>query len=59
LSTILNAPCLTQQIESTANTGASGSIRNIQKKALDFPIPQFNNSNNLHIKIIEKGKIKP
>lgn len=56
LCTILNAPCLTTQIEKTANTGASGSVRNIQKKALDFPIPKFNENVHLHMALVNLGK---
>jgi endogenous inhibitor of DNA gyrase (YacG/DUF329 family) len=56
LSTILNSPCLTRQIQKTGSTGASGSIRSIKKRALDFPIPQYSEKSNLHIEIISLGK---
>lgn len=57
ICTILNAQCISKQIERTASTGASGSVRTIHKRALDFPIPRYDASNEFHNKIIELGKI--
>ena len=56
LCAILNSKCITKQIERTASTGASGSIRTIHKRALDFPIPKFEENNNLHKEIVNIGK---
>ena len=56
LCTILNTPRLTKQIQYTGATGASGSIRHIQKRALDVPIPMYDEKNERHKKIINIGK---
>lgn len=53
---ILNSPCLTKQIERTGATGASGGVRNIEKRALDFPFPQYNLKRQIHIQIKELGE---
>jgi methylase of polypeptide subunit release factors len=56
LCSVLNSNCLTRQIEHMGTTGASGSIRHIHKRPLSFPIPQFNEMDDLHIKIADLGK---
>ena len=48
---ILNSKSITKDLQLRGSLFGLGHLRDIQKKALDYPIPQFNKSNPLHNEI--------
>ncbi|MBD3228508.1 MAG: N-6 DNA methylase [Candidatus Lokiarchaeota archaeon] len=56
LIAILNSPSITKSVKLSGSIGASGSLRNIHKHPLDFPIPLFSSDNDLHLILSNKGK---
>lgn len=56
LTAIINSPLITNSVKMFGSVGASGSLRNIHKHPLDFPIPIYNQQNQLHREIAEHGK---
>jgi methylase of polypeptide subunit release factors len=56
LAAIINSPLITDSVKMFGSVGASGSLRNIHKHPLDFPIPIYNQNNQLHQDIAEHGQ---
>ena len=55
LTTVLNAPIIDQKLKPTQARGQWGP-RDICKKVLELPIPQFNPKNVVHQRLAELGK---
>jgi hypothetical protein len=56
LASILNSSTINEMIKPMQAKGLFGE-RSIQKKVLEFPIPQFNKNDKTHIRLSELGKI--
>jgi SAM-dependent methyltransferase len=56
LCAVLNAPCITKDIEYRAATGAHGSVRHIHKLPMDLAIPPFNSNLKIHTDIVILAK---
>ncbi|MCS7133090.1 MAG: hypothetical protein NZ918_05185, partial [Aigarchaeota archaeon] len=55
LSAILNSPTVDEMIKPMQSRGAFGE-RDIHKKPLEFPIPKFDPSNQIHQRLSQLGK---
>jgi len=56
LTAILNSSVLDKLIKPMQAKGFTGVERHIVKKPLEFPIPKFNEDNEIHIQLSELGK---
>lgn len=56
LAAILNAPVIDEKIKPMQARGLWGP-RDIHKKVLELPIPQFNNSDSIHLRLAELGEL--
>jgi hypothetical protein len=52
----LNSRVLTESVKLVGSTGFQGSLRNIVKHPLDFPLPLFDPSAGLHVAIAREGQ---
>jgi hypothetical protein len=52
LISILNSPSIDKMIKSMKE-----GLRDIHKKVLELPIPQFDSSNDIHLRLAEWGKL--
>ncbi len=53
---VLNAPCITKDVNIRQSEGARGSGRSIKKRPLEIAIPKFNNNDSHHVKIVQHAK---
>jgi len=53
----LNSRVLTESVKLVGSTGFQGSLRNIVKHPLDFPLPLFDPSDELHVAIARAGQL--
>lgn len=56
LASVLNSPYVDKLIKPLQTPGLFG-VRNIHKKVLELPIPKFDPSNNIHLRLAELGKL--
>ncbi len=57
LLAVLNSLKVSQDLRKRGSTGASGSLRNLHKKPLEYNIPQYDGNKPTHAKLAELGHI--
>ncbi|OLS22514.1 MAG: Modification methylase VspI [Candidatus Heimdallarchaeota archaeon LC_3] len=56
LVSIMNSPCISEDVKVRSTEGAGGGVRNLMKRPWEINIPKFSFNNPLHIKIAEIGE---
>ncbi len=56
LISIMNAPCVSEDVKIRAAEGAGGGVRNLMKRPWELDFPKFDQKNLLHKQLSSKGK---
>ncbi|GAB4321464.1 MAG: hypothetical protein Kow0069_25780 [Promethearchaeota archaeon] len=51
LAAVLNAPSASRDLRLRGSTGAGGSLKHLEKRPLDYPVPKYDPRDRLHRKI--------